>query len=84
MTCGDFCANKPMANCVVGRMSASKRAKRFKAFTACLSWPDKAAYMASTTAASDSKALACLDKLPDNDITRAMRGLAEESLSRVS
>lgn len=30
------------------------------------------------------KALACLDILPDNDITQAMRGLAQESLVRVS
>lgn len=30
------------------------------------------------------KALACLDALPDNDITQAMRGLAQESLVRVS
>ncbi len=45
---------------------------------------DALAYAAAEAAKAVEKAVACLDTLPDNEVTRAMRSLAQESLARVS
>ncbi|MCQ9327155.1 polyprenyl synthetase family protein [Neisseria dentiae] len=45
---------------------------------------DALAYAAAEAAKAVEKAVACLDTLPDNEVTRAMRALAQESLARVS
>lgn len=45
---------------------------------------DALAYAAAEAAEAVEKAAACLDTLPDNEVTRAMRALAQESLARVS
>ena len=66
--------------------SALQQADRsyFDKIHAHVTGSDALAYSVNEARKAVAKALACLDKLPDNDITRAMRGLAEESLSRVS
>lgn len=45
---------------------------------------DALAYAAQEAAKAVAAAVACLDTLPDNEATRAMRALAEQSLVRVS
>lgn len=40
-------------------------------------------YAAQEAAKAVEKAVACLDALPDNEVTQAMRALAEQSLARV-
>lgn len=45
---------------------------------------DALAYAAQEAAKAVAAAVACLDALPDNEATRAMRALAEQSLVRVS
>lgn len=45
---------------------------------------DALAYAAAEAAKAVEQAVACLDTLPDNEVTRAMRTLAQESLARVS
>lgn len=45
---------------------------------------DALAYAAAEAAKAVEKAVACLDTLPDNEVTQAMRALAQESLARVS
>lgn len=45
---------------------------------------DALAYCAEQAQAAVAQAVACLDKLPDNETTRAMRSLAEESLARIN
>ena len=66
--------------------SALQQADRsyFDKIHAHVTGSDALAYSVNEARKAVAKALACLDTLPDNDITRAMRGLAEESLSRVS
>lgn len=45
---------------------------------------DALAYAAAEAGKAVEKAVACLDVLPDNETTRAMRDLARESLARVA
>lgn len=45
---------------------------------------DALAYSAAQAREAVEKALACLTHLPDNEVTRAMRALSQESLARVS
>ncbi|MDO4249119.1 MAG: polyprenyl synthetase family protein [Neisseria sp.] len=45
---------------------------------------DALAYCSAQARLAVNNALASLEKLPDNEITQAMRGLAEESLARIN
>ena len=57
---------------------------RFAQIHAHVAASDALAYAAQQARKAVDQALACLQNLPDNEVTRAMRQLAEESLARVS